>query len=82
MRYPEQATRVSLTQLAKLTGLSKARTRRYVVKFAWIADPVGDPPTFDARLVDVVQAMRGLPHRTLEPAHRDWLATYLKENPQ
>lgn len=41
------------------------------------AVPRGHPPTYDARVIDVIRALRGLPHRPLEPVHEDWLTAYL-----
>lgn len=72
--------RLTFAAFHRLTGLSERGARKLLLKLAWMADPQGTPATYDPRLVDIINAMRGLPHRDLEPAHKDWLARYIKEN--
>lgn len=72
--------RISYTQIRRETGLSRHRADKLLARFGWLADKKGTPPTYDARILDLINAMRGLPHRSLEPAHRDWLTRYQQEH--
>lgn len=75
-------THLTLPQIAGELGISRARAVKVMAKVAW-AYPVTTHrgrTLYDARVVDLIRALHGQPHRTLEPAHSDWLASYLKEN--
>lgn len=72
--------RLGLKTIAREMGLTKWQARKALRKVAWAYPPEGDPPTYDPRAVDLLQALRGLPHRPLEPVHRDWLTRYQKEH--
>lgn len=74
---------LTLPQLAREMSLSPLMARKQIRKVEW-AYPrmvLQNRAHWDARCLDLLRAMRGQPHRTLEPAHSDWLADFLKENP-
>lgn len=71
-------TRVSINYCATVLGLSHWEAARLLRKTAF-AYPRGADGLYDARALDLLRAMRGLPHRALKPVHKDWLAHYLKE---
>jgi len=73
--------RLTLAGLARILGVSTYRARKTVARFGYVADPRGNPPTFDPRIVDFIRATRGQPHRELEEVQRDWLTRYQEGNP-
>lgn len=75
------ARTLRLAAIARATGQTRHQAKKDLRKIKWAYPPI---PTqtglvWDARAVDFLHAMRGQPHRTLEPAQLDWLARYLKE---
>lgn len=77
---PDSYARISFAQIRRETGLTRHSATKLLTRFGWVADKKGTPPTYDARILDLINAMRGLPHRSLEPAHRDWLTRYQQEH--
>jgi hypothetical protein len=73
--------RVRLSQVALELGLTKARAALalYRVRALYPRDPLDK--TWDARVIDVVNALHGRPHRDLSPPARDWLSRYLEGRP-
>jgi hypothetical protein len=74
---------LTLPQLAREMALTPLMARKDLRKVEW-AYPrkvIQGRAHWDSRVLDLLRALRGQPHRTLEPAHSDWLAEYLKENP-
>lgn len=72
---------LTLTQIGREMSLSPAMALKHLRKiaFAYPMQQRQNQNVWDARCLDLLRAMRNQPHRTLEPAHSDWLATYLKE---
>lgn len=73
--------RVTKRQVALELGLSPWQTRKLLTRYRWAARPAGNPPTYDARFIDFIRAVRGQPHRPLEPVHLDWLTRYQEDHP-
>lgn len=71
-------TWVGLTQVARELGVTRRAAEKQLRRFRWAYPPEGDPRHWDARVIDLIHALHGRPHRTLEPAHQDWLARYLR----
>jgi hypothetical protein len=69
--------RVTINHCATVSGVSWKRTRKALRRLAHIYPP-DELGTYDARVLDLLRAMRGQPHRALEPVERDWLARYLR----
>lgn len=69
---------LGLSQVARELGASRKIARKWLAKYRWAYPPRGIPPRWDARIVDFIHAVRGQPHRPLEPAHQDWLTRYQK----
>lgn len=69
---------IGLTQVARELGLSPRLTSKALRKVRWACPPQGNPPKWDPRVVDLIHAMRGEPHRPLEPVQSDWLARFQK----
>lgn len=69
---------LNLAQVSRETGLSRKMAVKELRRIAWVYPPRGDPAQYDARSLDLLRAMHGQSHRTLEPAHQDWLTDYLK----
>lgn len=71
--------RVTVHHAMTVLGLPHTRTVKalHKLRFAYPPDQNG---TYDARVLDLLRAMHGQPHRALEPVHQDWLARYLEES--
>lgn len=70
--------RITAGEVARILGLGRDRTLKLLARL-----PGFEPDAhgrYDPRALDLLRAMRGLPHRALEPVHKDWLARYMKEN--
>lgn len=76
------ASYLSLAEVAKELGVSKGVAVRTLTKLRWVLPPVtiGGSTRYDARVIDLLHALRGQEHRTLDPVHADWLAVYQKEH--
>lgn len=72
------ASWLTLAQVARELGMTRRYAQKALRKVEWAIAPQGDPPRYDARLLDLIRAMHDKPHRTLEEAHKDWLARYLE----
>lgn len=72
---------LTLTQIGKEMSLTPVVAAKHLRKISWAYPPVRRQQrlVWDARCLDLLRAMRNQPHRTLESAHMDWLARYLKE---
>lgn len=70
--------RIGLTQISRELGVTRKIAAKMLRKVRWVCPPLGKPPKWDPRTVDLIRAMQGKPHRQLEPAHNDWLSRYLK----
>lgn len=71
------ARRLTVADVIRETGLSRRRAARLATNYSWLSHPQGDPPTYDPTFLDMLAALRCEPHRTVEPAHRDWLELYI-----
>lgn len=71
---------IGLTQIARELDLTPDLARKELRRVRWICPSHGRPPRWDPRVVDLIHALRGEPHRQLEPPHRDWLARYQEGN--
>lgn len=87
MTTVRRVTWVPVAQLSRELDESLHHTLKLLRKIAWVYPPRkmhlpygGYVVRWDARCIDLLRAMTGKQHRTLEPAQTDWLATYLKEN--
>lgn len=69
-------TGLRLTQIAQELDLRPFEARKALHKVRWVCPAFGSPPRWDPRVVDLIRAMRGLPHSPLEPVHNDWLTRY------
>lgn len=72
-------TWLGLSQVAREMNLTRKQAYKHLHRVRWVFPPEGSPPKWDARVLDLIRAMRGLPHRQLEPVHEDWLTRYLEE---
>ena len=83
MSTTTSTTWLTLAQVSREMGLSRVMARKDLrkIRFAYPPRAIQGNEYWDARALDLLRAMRGKPHRTLEPAHADWLARFLKENP-
>lgn len=70
--------RLGLALLAREMGLGLKPARKQLRKVRHLYPPVGTPPTWDPRCLDLLRALRGQPHRTLEPVELDWLTAYVE----
>lgn len=70
-------TWLGLSQVARELGVTRKRAVKELRRVRWAFPPEGDPPKWDARALDLLNALFHRPHRTLEPAHQDWLSRYL-----
>lgn len=70
--------RVTLTYFATVLGVTRLKASKDLRRIRW-AFPPDRQGLYDPRAVDLLRAMRGLPHRPIEPAHKDWLARYVEE---
>lgn len=64
---------------ARELGLGWRRARKVLRRLEHVF-PADEAGTYDARILDLLRALRGQPHRALEPVETDWLARYLKES--
>jgi hypothetical protein len=71
--------RVTVNHCATVLGVSWRRTQKALSRLRALYPPDASG-TYDARVLDVCRALRGQPHRALEPVESDWLARYLKES--
>lgn len=69
---------LTLAQVARELGLTPEQARKRLLKYRWAYPPSGTPPRWDPRVVDLLNAVQGKPHRQVEPAHKDWLSAYEK----
>ena len=72
-------TWISIGQIARELGTSHAKARKQVAKVERFLPP--SRGKYDARILDLLRAMRDEQHRTLEEPSNDWLTSYLKGNP-
>lgn len=71
-------TWLGLSQVAAEMGVGRRTAHKQLRRWKWAFPPVGSPPKWDARVLDLMRAARDEPHRTLESVHSDWLARYQK----
>lgn len=69
---------VTLNHCATVLGITWSQAERALHKVQWAYPPIKG--RYDPRVLDLLRALRGQPHRALEPVHQDWLARYLKES--
>lgn len=69
---------LSLAQIAKELGLTRTVAFKRLHKYRWAFPSQGCPPRWDPRVVDLLNAVQGKPHRQVELAHKDWLSEYEK----
>lgn len=71
-------TRVTQNHVARVLGMSWDKAGKSLARVRALFPP-DEHGLYDARALDLIRAMRGQPHRALEPVHKDWLVRYLKE---
>lgn len=71
-------TRVTQNHVATVLGLSWRKAGKSLRRVHAVYPP-DDRGLYDARVLDLIRAMRGQPHRALEPVEHDWLTRYMKE---
>lgn len=71
-------TRVTQNHVAAVLGLSWRKAGKSLRRVYVVYPPDGSG-LYDARVLDLLRAMRGQPHRELSPVENDWLSRYLKE---
>ena len=67
---------IGLAQIARELDLTPDLARKELRRVRWVCPPHGRPPKWDPRVVDLIRAMQGKPHRQLESVHQDWLTRY------
>lgn len=86
MSTAKRETWRTLAEIAREMDVTRTVANKDLHKVRWVYPPRWMPGhggrgryrLWDHRVIDLLRAMRGLPHRTLEPAHSDWLARYQK----
>lgn len=71
--------RLGITQIATVLGTTEHQAYKAVRRWEHVYAKAPDG-TYDARILDLLRALRDLPHRALEPVHSDWLARFQKEH--
>lgn len=69
---------LTLAEVARELGCGRSVASKALRKVRAACPPVGDPPRWDSRVVDLIHALRGEAHRDLKPVHQDWLTRYQK----
>lgn len=64
--------------IARELGCTRTQAGKQLAKVAFCYPAVGSPPRWDARVLDLLNALHGRPHRALEPVTADWLSRYLQ----
>lgn len=72
-------TRVGVTTVAAVLGCGEHAAYKTLRKWEHVYPRAADG-TYDARILDLIRALRDLPHRALEPVQQDWLARFQKEH--
>lgn len=70
--------RVTASKAAAIFGCSRRQMLKVLRRWS-VLYPADENGTYDARVLDLVRALRAEPHRALESVDNDWLARYLKE---
>lgn len=69
---------MTVHQVAAEVGWKFSKTQRWLRDHPWMSHPRGFPPTYDARVIDLIREMQDKPRRPLSP-EEDWLGVYLGE---
>lgn len=64
--------------MARELGVGRRVAAKELAKVAFCYPPSQEPVRYDVRALDLLRALRGQPHRTLEPAAADWLSRHLE----
>lgn len=69
--------RVTIKQVALETGLTRYKAAKAVarLKALFVPDSLS---RYDPRVIDLLNALHGRPHRELSPPEKDWLSRYLE----
>lgn len=67
-----------MAQIATEVGWPRSKVRRWLRDYHWIGlDKHGRPPTYEARVIDLILALRDQPHRSVQDPATDWLSEFL-----